>query len=83
MFVCIHIMIRKGGEKKNQVTLMTADQFKLNLNDRKWKKKYINSVKMLRVVIKSLIMSAAYYQYLPTAPVWYTYICNKLVKGKN
>lgn len=50
---------------------MTADQFKLNLNDRKWKKKYINSVKMLRVVIKSLIMSAAYYQYLPTAPVWF------------
>lgn len=47
------------------------------------KKKYINSVKMLRVVIKSLIMSAAYYQYLPTAPVWYKYICNKLVKGKN
>lgn len=62
---------KKRRRKKNQVTLRTADQFKLNLNDRKWKKKYINSVKMLRVVIKSLIMSAAYYQYLPTAPVWF------------
>lgn len=49
---------------------MTADQFKVEFEWQKVEKKYINLVKMLRVVIKSLIMSAAYYQYLPTAPVW-------------
>lgn len=72
VFVCIHIMIRKGGEKKNPSRLwQPGDQFKVEFEWQKVEKKYINSMKMLRVVIKSLIMSAAYYQYLPTAPVWF------------
>lgn len=49
---------------------MTADQFKVEFEWQIVEKKY-NFVMMLRVLIKSLIMSAAYYQYLPTAPVWF------------
>lgn len=62
---------KKRRRKKTPSRLwQPGDQFKVEFEWQIVEKKY-NFVMMLRVLIKSLIMSAAYYQYLPTAPVWF------------